>query len=47
MAKDKLGWVPKISFEEMIEEMIKHDIDESKKEFLLKEKGFSVFSPKE
>ena len=47
MAKDKLGWVPKISFEEMIEEMIKHDIDESKKEFLLKEKGFTVFSPKE
>tara|TARA_B100000886_G_scaffold333087_2_gene286586 strand:+ start:2269 stop:3390 length:1122 start_codon:yes stop_codon:yes gene_type:complete len=47
LAKNKLGWTPKISFEEMIEEMINHDIDESKKEFLLKEKGFNVFSPKE
>ncbi len=39
-AKEKLGWSPEISLEEMIEEMINFDLQEAKKEKLLKEKGF-------
>ncbi len=36
-AKEKLGWVPKISLEEMIKEMIFHDIEEAKNKILIKE----------
>ena len=43
----KLGWEPKISLTELISEMIKEDSNEAKKEYLLKNKGFSVYSPKE
>ncbi len=46
-AREKLGWYPKISFEEMIEEMITNDLEEAKKESLLKKEGFSIFSSKE
>ena len=46
-AREKLGWVPKISMDKMIEEMINNDLIEAKKELFLKEKGFSIFSSKE
>ncbi len=36
-AKEKLGWVPRISLEEMIKEMIFHDIEEAKNKILIKE----------
>ena len=39
-AHKELGWRPKMSLEEIIEEMIKNDHTEAKKELLLKEKGF-------
>ncbi len=39
-AKERLGWVPKISLENMIEEMIKNDKNEAKKEALLIKSGF-------
>ncbi len=35
-AKQKLGWVPKITVEEMAKEMVEHDIAEAKREKLLK-----------
>ena len=41
-AKEKLGWEPKISLEEMIKEMIDNDIKESKKDSLLNQKGYNV-----
>ena len=41
-AKEKLGWVPNISLEEMIKEMIDNDIKESKKDSLLNQKGYNV-----
>ena len=37
----------KISLEALISEMIKEDSFEAKKESLLKNKGFSVYSPNE
>ncbi len=41
-AKEKLGWVPKITLEEMIDEMIQNDINESKKNLYLKKEGFEI-----
>ena len=46
-AKNNLGWFPKTSLEELIEEMINNDIEEAKKEALLKKSGFNVNSPQE
>ena len=46
-AKLKLKWEPKISLDELISEMIEEDSKEAKKESLLKNKGFSVYSSKE
>jgi GDPmannose 4,6-dehydratase len=43
-AKEKLGWEPKISFEEMIKEMVSFDLEEAKKEKLCIENGFSTRS---
>jgi GDPmannose 4,6-dehydratase len=41
-AKEKLGWVPQITLQEMIAEMVACDLDEAKKHALLKEQGFNV-----
>ena len=41
-AKDKLGWVPEITVEEMCSEMVAHDLNSAKKDALLKEHGFNV-----
>ena len=46
-ARNKLNWEPKISIEELISEMIEEDSKESRKEALLKNKGFSVYTSKE
>ena len=40
----KLGWIPKITLEEMIEEMIEFDLQKAKEESFLLEKGFRVNS---
>ena len=41
-AKEKLGWVPEISFEEMVKEMTENDLNIAKRDSLLKNKGFST-----
>lgn len=41
-AKETLGWTPKITLDEMIEEMVAHDLDKAKQHVLLKSKGFKV-----
>ena len=41
-AKNKLGWSPKISLSELINEMIDQDLKEAKKESLLQKKGFQT-----
>ena len=46
-ARKKLKWQPKINLVELIKEMIREDLNESKKEYLLKSKGFSIYSSKE
>ena len=46
-ARKKLNWQPKISIEELISDMIDEDSKESKKESILKKKGFSIYTSKE
>ncbi len=46
-AREKLNWQAKISIEELIKEMIAEDSKESKKESILKKKGFSIYTSKE
>jgi GDPmannose 4,6-dehydratase len=41
-AKEKLGWVPEITVEQMCAEMIKHDLSKAKQHSLLKSSGYSV-----
>ena len=41
-AKDKLGWTPKTTLEELVAEMVANDVKEAKKEAYLKLKGFAV-----
>jgi GDPmannose 4,6-dehydratase len=41
-AKQKLGWVPEISAQEMCREMISRDLKEAKRQVLLKQHGYKV-----
>jgi GDPmannose 4,6-dehydratase len=41
-AKDKLGWVPEITVEDMCIEMVQADIEKAKQHALLKQHGFDV-----
>jgi GDPmannose 4,6-dehydratase len=46
-AKEKLGWVPEITLDQMIEEMVENDLDQAKQHALLKKHGYSVTVGKE
>ena len=46
-AKEKLGWVPQITLQEMVSEMVACDLDHAKRSRLLKEHGFEVNHAKE
>jgi GDPmannose 4,6-dehydratase len=46
-AKKKLGWEAKISFEDMIAEMIKYDLEETKRDLLCLNSGFKVLNRNE
>ena len=41
-AKEKLGWVPEITVEEMCAEMVAADLEKAKRHALLKDHGFDV-----
>ena len=41
-AKQKLGWVPEITVQEMCSEMVSHDLKEAKRQALLKQHGYKV-----
>ncbi len=41
-AKQKLGWVPEITVEEMCAEMVAFDLDKAKQHALLKKHGYDV-----
>ena len=43
-AKEKLGWIPKITFKELVKEMVEADLKEAERDNLCKTKGYSVYS---
>jgi len=43
-AREKLGWEPKISFHEMVSQMVKSDLEEASRDQLCKESGFKVLN---
>lgn len=43
-ARDKLGWRPSVTFDELIREMIVHDLEEAAREAVCKRNGFRMSS---
>ena len=41
-AKEKLGWVPEITLQEMCKEMVEYDLEQAKQHALLKQHGYAV-----
>jgi GDPmannose 4,6-dehydratase len=41
-AREKLGWAPKISFEELVKEMVQSDLEEAKRDELCQRAGFRI-----
>jgi GDPmannose 4,6-dehydratase len=41
-AKADLGWVPEITLDEMVQEMVAHDLSQAKQHALLKQHGYNV-----
>lgn len=43
-AKERLGWEPKISFAEMVQEMVDEDLRDAKQDLLSREHGYRVYN---
>jgi len=43
-AKNKLGWVPKVTFKELVAEMVREDLKAAERDELVKQHGFSTFN---
>jgi len=43
-AKEKLGWTPKISFEQLVAEMVREDLKATERDALVKRHGFTVLN---
>ncbi|WEX08337.1 GDP-mannose 4,6-dehydratase [Chelativorans sp. AA-79] len=46
-AKEKLGWEPKISFIELVKEMVREDLRAAERDALLMKQGYHSYAPKE
>jgi GDPmannose 4,6-dehydratase len=46
-AKKKLGWSPRISFEELVREMVREDLKTAERDELIKKHGYPFFIPHE
>ena len=46
-ARDKLGWTPTTALEQLVAEMVETDLEEARKEALLKREGFNVVGSRE
>ena len=46
-AKQKLGWEPKITFESLVREMTRSDLEQAKRDELCQRAGFKVFNHNE
>jgi len=45
--KDKLGWEPKVNFEDLVKEMVHADLEDAKKDELCQRAGFQVYNHNE
>jgi GDPmannose 4,6-dehydratase len=43
-ARDQLGWAPKTTFEELVAEMVREDLELAKRDELVRGKGYQVFN---
>ena len=43
-AREKLGWAPRITFKELVKEMIAKDLETARRDALIKKKGFKVLN---
>jgi GDPmannose 4,6-dehydratase len=43
-AKQKLGWEPWTSFQELVSEMVRSDLEEAKRDELCRRHGFNTFN---
>jgi GDPmannose 4,6-dehydratase len=43
-AREKLGWEPRVSFEELVSEMVQTDLKEAQRDNLCQQEGFSTFN---
>jgi GDPmannose 4,6-dehydratase len=46
-AKEKLGWSARTSLKDLVEEMVKSDLEEFRKEVVLRGSGYSIRRPME
>ena len=46
-ARNRLGWKPRIGFEELVREMVQADLEEAKRDALVRKHGFRSFERKE
>jgi GDPmannose 4,6-dehydratase len=43
-AREKLGWVPKIGFDELVSEMVREDLKSAERDELVKKHGYTAFN---
>jgi GDPmannose 4,6-dehydratase len=43
-AKDKLGWEPEVSFDELVKIMVREDLIEAERDYVLRKKGFQTYN---
>ncbi len=43
-ARDRLGWQPKVSFEQLVREMVEADMNAANKDALIAQEGYQVFN---
>jgi GDPmannose 4,6-dehydratase len=46
-AKEKLGWVPATSFEDLVKEMVREDLKGAERDELVKKHGYTTLSRNE
>jgi GDPmannose 4,6-dehydratase len=46
-AKEKLGWTPKTSFEQLVVEMVKSDLEDARRDDVVKREGFITYASAE
>jgi GDPmannose 4,6-dehydratase len=42
-AREKLGWTPRTTFEELVNEMVDADFDSARRDHMVKAAGFKIY----